>query len=281
MGLMIYKYVGAGNDFLILPDFEGRIPDAQLPWLAKTLCNRPAELGADGMMLLRPSAQAHCRMLFFNSDGSTAEMCGNGARCLCRFCHDRLGAGPQQRIESPAGPVTGERLDEAQYRIELNRPTVLQLERDYSYVELGNPGIPHVVLEADLEQDRDRLREFARRLRHDPAFPKGANVNLYTQTEENALRLLTFERGVEDFTLACGTGTGATVAALYLRGMLSGKGTQVQCRGGLLEVDILPEHPYPRIFLTGPAQALWEAPLPRELCSQWEASPAEEERSSL
>ena len=253
-----YKYVGAGNDFVLLPDFEGRLPDETLPELARRLCNRESSLGADGLMVLRPSEHADCKMLFFNNDGSAAEMCGNGARCLCRYCHDHGLSGEKQSIETPAGLVTGERLEEGIYRVRLNAPTVIRHEPELSYLELGDPGIPHAVVQADLSRPREDLREFARTLRHSPAFPKGANVNLYELMGGNSLKLLTFERGVEDFTLACGTGTGATVAALTLLGKVTGKDTQVRCDGGLLRVDIVPQEPYPQIFLTGPAQELEE-----------------------
>lgn len=253
-----YKYVGAGNDFVLLPDFDERIPDGELPALARRLCDRERSLGADGLMVLRPSGLADCKMLFYNNDGSKAEMCGNGARCLCRYCHDHGLSGTTQTIETTAGLVTGERLQEDQYRVFLPAPTVVLHRKEYSYLELGDPGIPHAVVQADLRQSREELKNFARSLRHSPEFVKGANVNLYELTGENSLKLLTYERGVEDFTLACGTGTGATVACLTLLGKVTGKDTKVRCDGGLLRVDIVPQEPYPQIFLTGPAQELEE-----------------------
>ena len=261
--MKVYKYEGAGNSFVLLPDFDEKFPPEKLPELAQTLCDREKSMGADGLMVLRkPQQGGDCRMLFYNNDGSTAEMCGNGARCLCRYCHDHGLSDEFQAIETPAGMVTGERLGEGLYRVRLNSPTVFRRTEAYSYVELGDPGIPHAVVEADLSQSRDVLREFARALRHSEEFPKGANVNLYELTGENSLRLLTFERGVEDFTLACGTGTGATVAALTLLGRIPGRGTKVTCDGGVLWVDIVKEAPFPEIYLTGPAEELWSGELP-------------------
>lgn len=255
--MKVYHYEGAGNSFVLLPDFEEAFSLQELPDLARRLCGSEG-FNTDGLMLLRkPRQGGDCKMLFYNNDGSTAEMCGNGARCLCRFCHDHGLSGATQAIETPAGMVTGERLGENSYRIRLNRPSVLRQGKNYSYVELGDPGIPHAVVEADLSRDRDELREFARALRHSPEFPRGANVNLYALTGENSLKLLTFERGVEDFTLACGTGTGATVAAVSLLGKISGKQTEVFCEGGTLLVDIMPEEPFPEIYLTGPAEEIW------------------------
>ena len=128
------------------------------------------------------------------------------------------------------------------------------------YLELGVPGIPHVVVSADLSEKRAILRDFARSLRHAQELPRGANVNLYELTGENAIRLLTFERGVEDFTLACGTGTGATVAALALRGVVSGAQTRVECEGGTLFVDVVRDDET-QIFLSGNAVRVYTGTL--------------------
>lgn len=253
------KMCGAGNDFVIIENFDGAIAHSTLPDLAKRLCRRRFGIGADGLMVLeRPEQGGDCKMLFYNNDGSTAEMCGNGARCLCRYCVDHGLSKGQPRIETPAGLVTGERIAADQYRIRLNSPSCIRqdVKPGCDYLELGNPGIPHAVLEADLSQDRDALREAARALRWDAAFPRGANVNLWQKAGENEIRLLTFERGVEDFTLACGTGTGATVAALTLRGVVSGKQTRVVNDGGVLFVDIVPDGA--QIYLTGGADAVFE-----------------------
>lgn len=253
------KMCGAGNDFIVIENFDGALSAEELPLLAKRLCRRHFSIGADGMMVLQaPQAGGDCRMLFYNNDGTTAEMCGNGARCLCRYCVDHGLSAGQPRIETPAGLVTGERLAQDCYRIRLNSPHNLRTEAKpgCDYLELGEPGIPHAVVCADLSADRNELREMARALRHDPAFPRGANVNLYQLTGENRLRLLTFERGVEDFTLACGTGNGATVAALTLRGLVSGRQTQVHNDGGVLTVDFDPADN--ALYLTGGADTVCE-----------------------
>lgn len=124
-----WKYCGAGNDFVILENFDGSIAPERYAALAAALCREHFSVGADGLMVLEPPAQGgDCRMRFYNRDGSTAEMCGNGARCLCRHCHDRgLASGPVQRIETPAGLVTGRRITADRYRIRLNRPSVVRL----------------------------------------------------------------------------------------------------------------------------------------------------------
>ena len=144
--------------------------------------------------------------------------------------------------ETDAGLVPGERLDENTYRVQLNNPGVLDLHRkgDIAYVELGNPGVPHAVAayKGDLWADADSLREEMRALRFDPAFPKGANVNYYQPLEPGVVRILTFERGVEDFTLACGTGGGSVACVLWLEGKLPGNTLTAHSRGGTLKYTV-------------------------------------------
>ncbi len=227
---------GAGNDFMVV-DARGRQMD--FPKMAKELCARS---GADGFMAVGEAQDADFRLHFYNSDGSRGEMCGNGARCVCRFAYDHGIAGPQMTVLTDAGLVPGRRLDETQYQVLLNLPTVTDLGRKtgVAYVELGDPGLPHAVLEQPglKWEDRDALRQRARALRIDPAFPKGANVNFYTWLEPGHIRILTFERGVEDFTLACGTGTGSTAVVLYLRGELPDGALVAENPGGVLRVKI-------------------------------------------
>ena len=168
---------GAGNSFVVL-DARGKRLD--FPELAKSLC---ALHRADGLIAVGNSDRADFKMIFYNADGSLGEMCGNGARCICRFAHDQGIAGDTMVFEATAGLVRGWRVDESQYRVALNLPSVLDLHRkgDIAYVELGAPGVPHAVrlwqTEEDLFAHKDALREEMRALRFDPAFPKGANVN--------------------------------------------------------------------------------------------------------
>ena len=219
------KMNGAGNDFILVENLHGELTQQQLSKLARTLCDRRMSIGADGLMAIVPAkADADFGMLFFNCDGTLGEMCGNGARCICRYGYETGLAGETQTIETTAGLVTGTRIDAKNYRIRLPDPVNLQylaLDVDGKkvgcmYLELGNPGIPHAVVQYPglREADEQALFEFGRKLRYHPAFPKGANVNFLEKTGENRFYERTWERGVEDFTYACGTGTGASVYAL-------------------------------------------------------------------
>ena len=227
---------GAGNDFMVL-DARGKSLDFEA--LAKELC---AKTGADGFMAVDYAADADFTLHFYNSDGSRGEMCGNGSRCICRFAYDNGIAGEAMVIHTDAGLVPGWRLGEDRYRVKLNNPGVLDIARkpDCAYVELGNPGVPHGVKEVPgLQFDqRDALRQEAKALRYDPAFPKGANINFYTWLGDAEVRVLTYERGVEDYTLACGTGCGSTAATLFTQGKLPDGKLLCHCPGGDLQVTV-------------------------------------------
>ena len=260
-----WKMNGAGNDFVILNNLQEHIAPEALPQLAKTLCTPHFSLGADGLMVVdAPEQGGDFRMRFYNSDGSIGEMCGNGARCICRYGFENGLAGEKARVETTAGMVTGERIDETRYRIRLNDPSVVELSRpapalgsvwDTGYVVLGDPGIPHALVPwAHLkETDPAELRALGSALRFSEAYPKGANVNFYELLAPDHLFLRTFERGVEDFTYACGTGTGALVAALTLAGKVSGKNVRVDMAGGTLTIDAELEMSHiANLYLTGP-----------------------------
>ena len=276
--MKIWKMHGAGNDFVILDGRALSLPEAGLPALARLLCARRTGVGADGMMLVVPAEKGgDYGMRFFNSDGSLGEMCGNGARCICRWGFEQGLAGDTQRVETTAGLVTGVRIDRSRYRVRLNDPSVLDLHRtvlldgveyDCAYVELGMPGIPHAVLLLPDWDSRDSgsLRELGRALRYAGAFPRGANVSFVKLIGPGALKAVTYERGVEDFTLACGTGCGSIAAALTLRGLVSGESVTVIMPGGELSVSLTRTEGGVRdIFLTGPTCLVYEAEITEEL----------------
>ena len=237
------KMNGAGNDFILLDAIAEPFDESAAPALARALCDRRRSVGADGLMLVtRAEGDADYRMRFYNSDGSLGEMCGNGARCICRFGHDIGLAGDVMTVETDAGLVPGWRLDENLYRVKLNNPYVLDLHRkgDVAYLELGHPGVPHAVAEytGDLWADADKLLETFRALRFDPAFPKGANVNFYQLLGDGEIRILTFERGVEGYTRACGTGCGSVASVLWKKGLLPGGVLTAHNMGGTLKITI-------------------------------------------
>ena len=263
--MQFWKMNGAGNDFIILNNIQEGLPAEAFPVLARTLCTPHRSLGADGFMVVEPAqGEGDFRMRFYNSDGSVGEMCGNGARCICRYGYETGLAGPTQRVETTAGLVIGERNSQRAYRVRLNDPTTLSLHEELeaegavwpcAYVELGNPGLPHAVVPYPglAGADPQALFRLGRALRNHPRFPKGANVNFYEVTGPDQVLEKTYERGVEDFTLACGTGTGSVVTVLTLLGQVSGQGVQVTMAGGVLTVDVERQgDQVTGLYLTGP-----------------------------
>ena len=246
---------GAGNDFMVI---DARNQKLDFETLSKELCKLT---GADGFMAVDHSQKADFKLHFYNSDGSRGEMCGNGARCICKFAYDNGIAGETMIVETDAGLVPGWRMDENRYRVKLNNPGVLDLNRreDSAYVELGNPGVPHGVTHIPgLTWDMaEALREKGVGLRYAAEFPKGANINFYDWIGENTVRVLTYERGVEDYTLACGTGCGSIASVLYTKGQLPGGVLTAVNKGGTLTVTIGgKEGAIDSILLEGPAETV-------------------------
>ena len=279
--IRFWKMTGAGNDFIILNDMNELIPDGQLGAWARRLCDRRFGVGADGLMAVRPAqAGGDYRMLFYNADGTAAEMCGNGARCICRYGYENGLAGQVQHVETPAGPVTGWRRSESLYTVRLNDPTVLKtcVPADVDgetypcfYVELGSPGLPHAAVEYRGlgSADERTLAELGRALRYHPAFPKGANVTFYEFSSEGRLYARTYERGVEGFTLACGTGAASLVAALTQLGRTDGWDVPVDMPGGTLFVTVERDGngKFRQLLLTGPTKVICQGVTAEE---KWE-----------
>ena len=261
--MKFWKMNGAGNDFIIIDNRVEKIPHEKLPMVAKTLCERHLSIGADGFMVVGASDKADYRMLFFNSDGSVGEMCGNGARCIARYGYENGLAGDVQRSETDSGIVVGHRIDRRFYKVRLNDVTLLERRdldvdgRTYecTYVELGTPGLPHAVVPIDglTDYPHDKLFELGRKMRYHKAFPKGANVNFYELVGTDHVTVRTWERGVEDFTYACGTGSGSVATVLTLAGKASGRNVRIDMPGGRLFIDVerTGEH-VDNLYLTGP-----------------------------
>lgn len=269
--VQFWKMNGTGNDFIVIDNQKACILPEQYAAIARTLCRRRLSIGADGLMVVeRAHADGDFRMVFYNSDGSLGEMCGNGARCICRYGYETGLAGECQRVETTAGLVTGIRKDRSRYRIRLNNPALVDLCRpvtvdgvsyECAYVELGCPGVPHAVVPLSGLRDypEEKLRLLGRSLRCHPAFPKGANVNFYELTGPDQFYERTYERGVEDFTYACGTGTASVAAVLTLQGKASGRNVCAAMTGGQLSIDADLDRGNGRIlnlFLTGPTNVV-------------------------
>jgi len=206
-----YKTSGSGNDFIIIDNRNRVVDEKNLTTFIEKICRRKMSVGADGFILIEESDSVDFRWRFFNADGNQAEMCGNGARCAARFAYLNRIAGSNMSFETEAGIVSAKVSKDL---VKINIPEPVELKTDYLLdLENGalkissiNTGVPHVVIAMDSIDSVDVVK-LGREIRfHDTFAPAGTNVNFICQNKDNTISIRTYERGVEDETLACGTG---------------------------------------------------------------------------
>ena len=216
------KMSGTGNDFIIIDNRRRIVEDDGLTEFIRNVCRRKMSVGADGLILIESSDKADFQWRFFNSDGSLAEMCGNGARCATRFAYLNGIAGESLSFETQAGIITGQ-VKDGGAKVKIPDPTDLGL--DYAIdlsdgpltVSSINTGVPHVVIMQDSVEEVDVFR-LGREIRYHDAFaPAGTNVNFICTQNTGQLAIRTYERGVDDETLACGTGAIASALIASLK----------------------------------------------------------------
>lgn len=231
--LFFSKKAAAGNDFILVDNRKGAVQNGAKA--ARKLCSRKYSIGADGLILLERSKKADYRMRIFNPDGSEAEMCGNGVRCLAKFAAQKKIAKKNHSIETPAGTINASVSGDT-VKARMIKPKGLKLNVSVSAngaphnLHVIDTGVPHAVEVTDnlSQTDVDRLGRALRR--HEAFAPRGTNVNFISIGREG-IEIRTYERGVEAETLACGTGStaGALVAAA-LKGLKSP--VKVKTQGG-------------------------------------------------
>jgi diaminopimelate epimerase len=271
MKIPFFKMSGSGNDFIII-DNRGRLME-NMPArdFVRAVCRRSISLGADGLILIEKPQKAGCDFSwrFFNADGSEAEMCGNGGRCAARYAVINGLAGKNLSFETLAGiihaEVTGDRA-----KIELPSPQApemnirLSVDGENILLHFINTGVPHVVLFVDSIADA-QVCTLGNKIRFHQRFqPAGTNVNFVSAADTSQLYVRTYERGVEDETLACGTGSVAAALVASALGMVSSP-VQVKTRGEeILSVYCdHPAYPFGRVCLEGAVRVvcageLWE-----------------------
>jgi diaminopimelate epimerase len=216
-GTEFFKLSGSGNDFIVIDNRRRVVAEEAMVPLARALCPRGRSVGADGLILLEDSDRVDFEWRFFNADGSEAEMCGNGGRCAARVAH-LIGLAPEKMVfETLAGDIRAEILP-GEIKLEMVPPAGLRLDyplavdgREMTVSSL-NTGVPHVVIWTD-DLERAEVFDLGRKIRyHETYRPAGTNVNFVQVLGPDTMAIRTYERGVENETLACGTG--AVAAAL-------------------------------------------------------------------
>lgn len=258
------KMSGTGNDFVIIDNRTIAIPLADQPELARKICRRMFSVGADGLIFIEKSTKADFGWNFYNADGSVAEMCGNGSRCAARFAYRHKIAGKKMKIETLAGIIEAEICEEDDVvRVKMTQPFDFRLdislrlddvERPVAYV---NTGVPHAVI--FVQEDDVPVKKWGRKVRFHEFFePRGSNANFVKILEDGRLKVRTYERGVEDETMACGTGA---VASALFASMLKGMDPPVEVittGGGMLAI-LFDLHDGPvaeNVYLQGPTRLI-------------------------
>ena len=272
------KLQGSGNDFVVIDNRDGKVEEflrslnLDIKEFVKRVCAFHTGVGADGLILIEnpENPENHFKWQFFNSDGSVAEMCGNGSRCAVRFAFDEGIVDKEVCFETLAGVIRAYVLEGGKrIKVQLTPP------RDYKEVFLSldaqsiegcfiNTGVPHfVAVVNDLE--KIDVKNLGRAIRFHPEFqPKGTNVNFIEREGDDTIRIRTYERGVEGETLACGTGATASAIVAYKNGIVSKKPVRVLTKGGeVLAIDFDDE--FKEVFLEGGVVRVFDGFLRREL----------------
>jgi diaminopimelate epimerase len=258
-----FKMSGSGNDFIIIDNRQAVVPESQLHRLVVGACRRRMSVGADGLILIEASDSVDFKWRFFNADGSLPDMCGNGARCAARFAYINAIADRRMAFETLAGTIEASVGDQT-VKIRMTDPGdlktgyALKLETHSIVVGSVNTGVPHVVTVVDDIQAVDVV-EKGRLIRYHPDFaPEGTNANFVAAGKDGAIFIRTYERGVEDETLACGTGNVAAALVLAHDRGLASPVTLTTRSGGELTVHFQAQGGrYRDVFLEGDARVIY------------------------
>jgi len=249
MKILFNKYEGAGNDFIIVRNVPRQI-DPSDSQLSRRLCDRRFGIGSDGVLLIEDWDGYDFRMIFINPDGSRGSMCGNGGRCAAHFVMSHMTGFRDITFMADDGPHKARSLGNDQIEISIRDVHGMRKTADGVVVSTG---VPHLVVFTN-DTENINVPAEGRRLRYSPLYaPEGVNVN-FVQTDRDSIKVRTYERGVEDETLACGTGVTASVIAAALTGKIVTNNPVVNVRGGTLSVRYtLTADGATDILLRGPA----------------------------
>jgi diaminopimelate epimerase len=264
MGIAFTKMSGSGNDFIIIDNRVPVVGDAAKRDFVSKVCTPKLSVGADGVIFVEDSDQADFRWDFYNADGSSAEMCGNGGRCVARYALERNIAAEKMSFETTAGIITAEVKDNhvricLTASVDLQQDIKIDLNGKTYTVDSLNTGVPHAIVFSDNVAEED-VRELGRGIRNHKVFsPAGTNVDFVQKQGDGSLRVRTYERGVEGETLACGTGVVASALLASQRNLVSPP-VKVQTQGGeVLTVDFsIANGTFGEVFLEGAVKTVFE-----------------------
>ena len=260
------KLSGAGNDFVIIDNLECIVPYESTDFVAK-VCERRMSVGADGMLLVESSERADFKMRYFNADGGEAETCGNGARCISKFAHINGITSERMRFETKAGIYESEILKSG-VKVRMSDPTdirlnfPLRLDDGVYTVCSANSGVPHVVFFIEDLEATDIIDLGGQTRYHDDFQPAGTNANFVRIRNEREIDIRTYERGVEDETLACGTGSIASAVLSALLGKTTSPVAVRTASGSVLTIHFDLDGGEPKnVHLEGDARVIYAGEL--------------------
>jgi len=262
-----YKMSGSGNDFILIDNRDGSLAVGDVVEFVKSVCERKISVGADGLFLIEKSDRVDFRWRFYNADGSEAAMCGNGARCAARFAYLSGIAGERMSFETGAGIIDAEVRGDI-VKVRLTEPFALvmddeiRIENTTLFVHSINTGVPHVVHFVRDPDDFDVFNTGRAIRRHEHYQPAGTNANFAAILDNHTLRVRTYERGVEDETLACGTGSVASALIAARKGLVeSPVDVRVQS-GETLRIHFeRTEEGFTKVYLEGNAKVVYQGML--------------------
>jgi diaminopimelate epimerase len=257
MKLPFYKYQGTGNDFVMIDNRQQTFNKNNTNLVAK-LCDRKFGIGADGLILLEAHPTANFTMIYYNADGNLSSMCGNGGRCITHFAK-HLGIIENKATFEAIDGMHQATIEGEIVSLKMNDVANIEAFNTYTYLDTGSPH--HVQLVAHL--DTFDVFNTGRAIRNDMYGKEGANVNFVEAVANDIFSVRTYERGVEDETLSCGTGVTAVALALYETGKTSANKITIKTPGGELIISFeKTDQGYKNIYLIGPAtqvfQGAWE-----------------------
>lgn len=253
--MKFYKYQGTGNDFVMIDNRLENFPKNNTK-LIESLCNRRFGIGADGLILLENDKSTDFKMVYYNSDGNESSMCGNGGRCLVAFAKSLNVINNEATFIATDGLHNATIDENGIVSLQMKDVNEVKIESDYVFLNTGSPH--HVTLVNDLEHYN--VKENGATIRYSDLYGKvGSNVNFVNQLSENYFALRTYERGVEDETLSCGTGATATAIAMNSIGKTNSNAIDINVEGGKLKVTFeKSEKGFEKVFLIGPAIFVFE-----------------------
>tara|TARA_B100001059_G_C17805561_1_gene568908 strand:- start:264 stop:1049 length:786 start_codon:yes stop_codon:yes gene_type:complete len=254
MKINFSKYNGAGNDFIVIDDRKNLINDNKS--LIRDLCDRNFGIGADGLIILKESSNSDFEILHYTSDGNLGSLCGNGSRCAVLFAYNKDIINKKTVFHAFDGIHNAEILGNGLIKMEMKVNSDIVSNSYGTWLDTGSP---HLVIE---KSDTDKLdvNMEGRLVRYNELYEEeGVNVNFIEKVSNDHFKIRTYERGVENETLACGTGSTASAICMNFLGKTNSSNITMQCKGGDLNIQFnTSDKEYKEISITGPAKLVFE-----------------------